>query len=71
MNDNVSLIEEFEMTVIWYKIGWIELSKHIDSEEKKVIEKFKIKYNNYINMAIYKIMKKHQEVFINKKELLI
>ena len=71
LNDNVSLIEEFEMTVIWYKIGWIELSKHIDSEEKKVIEKFKIKYNNYINMAIYKIMKKHQEVFINKKELLI
>ena len=76
LNDNIDLIEEFEHTIYWYKMGYLELSKYINNldnkhKEKEIIEVFKNKYNRYVNMTTSKIIKKYNEIFVNKKELLI
>jgi len=77
LNDNIDLIAELERTIFWYKMGYLELSSYINKfendkdEEKEIIERFKKKYNRYIDMTISKIIKKHDGVFINRKELLI
>lgn len=77
LNDNIDSIEELEQTIFWYKMGYLELYKYLnkfekyEGGEKEILEKYKKKYNRYIDMIISKILKKHEEVYINRKELLI